>query len=97
MRLPGDGESPLCFHTALIQHQETLIHNRSSRDVLEGRERGMEGEEWACRTGLSLNISPQTNLRLENGGFGMMRETSPSKAQAFSGEVTPGKEKESGT
>lgn len=56
-------------------------------------------EEWREKNGLAeqaflLNISPQTNLRLENGGFGMMRETSPtSKAQAFSGEVTLGRRK----
>ena len=30
-----------------------------------GREE-WRGEEWVCRTGLSPNISPQTNLRLEN-------------------------------
>ena len=30
-----------------------------------GREE-WRGEEWACRTGLTPNISPQTNLRLEN-------------------------------
>lgn len=43
------GESPVFPHCSNPTPGNCLIHNRSSRDVLEGRERGMEGRRMGLQ------------------------------------------------